>query len=401
MLVLAFIVACSNSGDPTNSPGTAPPPEDVVITIGNLTDLTGVSASAMDKIDKALGDMVKHYNEENLIPGVKLDIETYDSQFDPSQSIPGYEYLKDRGADLIWAPCPPTALILKPIVNRDEIPMFVASSNIDTIMPPQYTFSLGLMSQYEAYTLLKWIAENDWDYKTNGPAKIGGAAWAEDMSDVQFKAMKEYADAHPEQFEWKGGHLTDFGFDWTIQVEALKDCDYIYPPVPMHAFVREYSRSGSKAKLIGIDPHAGFLDMIDKADYWDEIDGMIFIRGSRWWTEEGKLIDLTRELLYKNHPDEAEDIIRSGVGYLGAAQTYHICNIIKNAAAKVGPENVDSQAIYEAAISYSEAIDGVERYSFDDTKRFAINYYVIYEVDGEKRDLFRADEDWIPAVTEP
>ena len=177
-------------------------------------------------------------------------------------------------------------------------------------MPPGYVFSLGTVPQYDSYTQLKWIAENDWDWQTKGPAKIGGAAWSEDFSNAQFSAMKEYASVHPDQFKWENGFLTDFKFNWTAEVESLKDCDYVYPPVPMHVFANEFRRNGYDAKFIGNDPHAGFLDIIDQGDYWDEIDGMLFIRGSRWWTEEGFLIDLTKQILFDNHSNEAEEIMR-------------------------------------------------------------------------------------------
>lgn len=404
IILLGVLASCENGDDATGGQPTQTdtnPAEDVVITIGNLTDLTGVSATAMDRIHKALEDMVKYYNDQNLIPGVKINIETYDGQYDPSKDIPGYEYLKNKGADLIWAPAPVTAITLKPIVSEDKIPMFVASTGLDTLTPPGYTFSLGTIPHCDSFSFLKWIAENDWDYQTNGPAKIGGAAWSDGISNAQFEAMKNYIDAHPDQYEWIGGFLTDFSFSWTTEIEALKDCDYVYPPIPMHTFVRDYYKSGGKAQLIGTDPHAGFLDMIDKGEYWDEIDGMLFIRGSRWWTEEGPIIDLTKELLYSNHGLKAEEIMRSGVGYLSAAQSYQLCEIIRLAAENVGPENIDSRSIYQAAVSYQETIDGVNRYSFNDTKRCSTNYYVIYKVDGERKDLFRVDPDWVSVSCEP
>ena len=93
--------------------------------------------------------------------------------------------------------------------------------------------------------------------------------------------------------------------------------------------------------------------------------------------------------------------MRSGVGYLSTSCLYQLMNIIKNAAEEVGPENLNSQAVYDAAVTYIESLDGVDRYSFDETKRCSTNYYVIYEADAERKNLFRADPDWIPVITEP
>jgi len=406
LLIPALLVACSSNGDPTNSPlmqplETTPDPTDVVFTIGNLTDQTGVASSAIAIIDTTLDDLVDYYNNENLIPGVKLQVKTYDTQYDPSLAKTGYERLRANGADLIWTPVTTTIPVLKPVADKDNVPVFAASANLDMLMPPGYAFSLGTIPQYDAYTLLKWIAENDWDYETNGPAKIGGAGWKEDYSPLFFDGMKKYAEAHPNQFEWKGGHLTDFGFVWNSEIEALKDRDYVYPPVPMHVFIKDYRATGYDAKFIGTDPHAGFLDMIDKADYWDEIDGMLFIRGSRWWTEEGVIIDLTKQLLNENHSSNAEAIMRSGVGYLSTSCLYQLLHIVRNAAEDVGPQNLDSQAVYNAAVAYTESIDGIDRYSFDENKRCSTNYYVVYEADEERENLYRADPDWLPVITRP
>ncbi len=389
----------TDESTPANS--SIPPTEDVVVTIGNLTDLTSVSANAMSYINMSLKDVVGYFNDEDLIPGVELKIETYDEQYDPSKDVPGYKWLKSRGADVIWSAPPPVAPTLKSLTNKDRFPQFAATATMDVLDPPGYTFSLGTIPQYDAYTLLEWIAENDWDYEANGPARIGGAAWSDAYSDAVFGAMSDYAEVYPEQFEVVGFHLIDFTFMWGPQIEDLKDCDYVWLPVPMHIFAKDYRAAGYEAKFLGSDPHAAFMGMIDKGELWDEIDGMLFIRGSQWWTKEGTIIDLTRELVYKNHPDEAESIINTGVGYLAVSQMYQLCNIIRDAAENVGPENVDSTAIYNAAVNYAETIDGIERYSFDENKRFSTNYYVVYAADGERQDLFSAEDEWLPLVTEP
>ncbi len=405
-ILIVLLVACGNGGDPTikktdNPPDNTEPPDELVFTIGNLTDKTGVASSAVAIIDSTLDDMVEYYNEENMIPGVRLQTRSYDTQWDASLCRTGYNWVKEQNADIIWTPVTTAVSVLKPVVDDDRMPLFAASANLEVLMPPGYAFSLGTIPQYDAYTLLQWIAENHWDYRKNGPAKIGGAGWKDDYSPLFFEGMKNYTKEHPDQFEWKGGHLTDFGFVWASEIEALKDCDYVYPPVPMHVFIRDYRDSGYDAVFIGTDPHAGFLDIIDDGAYWDEIDGMLFIRASRWWTEQGVIIDLTKQLLHENHESKAEEIMRSGVGYLSTSCFYQLLQIIRNAAEDAGPGNLDSQAVYEAAVNYTERIDEVDRYSFDETKRCSTNYYVIYEADGARLNLYRADPDWIPMVTEP
>jgi hypothetical protein len=315
--------------------------------------------------------------------------------------VSGYKFLRHREADLIWTPVPGSAITLKPLADEDRFLVVCASVDIDELLPPGYVFSVGNIPQYDAYTLLKWIAENDWDYKTRGPAKIGGAAWADSYSQPFLDAVKAYAKAHPDQFEFVGGYITDFSFIWSSQIESLKDCDYLYPPIPMNRFIKDYRNAGYTAKFIGSDVHDAFMGMIDEGDLWDELEGMLFIRATRWWNESGEIIDLVKDVLYKNHPDDASDIIRNGCGYLSAYQAYQILNIIKDAAESVGPDNIDSDALYDAAVSFTATSDGIDLYGFSETKRCSTNYYEVCKADAEKKDLFRIEPEWLPLVREP
>lgn len=404
LTVLPLLAGCGGgNGEETSQaqPTNEDAGEDVVITIGNLSDLTGVSATAQAIINSALDDLIKHFNQQNLIPGVTLDVVTYDGQFDPSKDIPGYEWLRNRGADLIVTGVTATPVTLGPRIEKDKVPLFSLSGNRETLVPPSYVFAPASLPEHEALTLLKWIAENDWDYKTNGPAKIGGAAWDEPNSISFFKAAQDYASAHPDQFEWVGQYLSNFGFAWGPEVEALKDCDYVFPPTIMPSFVQEYRKAGYKAKFIGTGVHAAFLGLIDDAKLWDEIDGMLWVFPSRWWNEEGELVDLRNQLLDENHGGDAETIRRGGSGYNAFDNLYIVLDLIADAVETVGADKFSSETLYEAAQSYSLTIDGIERYSFSDSKRYAANYYEICEAIGDEQNLLRIDPEWQFHLIEP
>ena len=413
--ILSLLSACGGNDDKespppsptttsqaTNSPIAQPTQQEVVvITIGNLTDKTGVSSNAVSAIDKALEDLVNYTNEQNIIPGVELDIESYDGQFNPSKDIPGYEWLRGKGADLIWTPIPPSVETLQTKVNDDQFVLFAAAANKE--LEGGYVFSLGITPEYEANTLLKWISENDPDFPKDGPARIGGGSWLDGYGITWFSAAENYAEVHPDQFEWVEGYLNEFSFIWDVEIEGLKNCDYVFVPSPINNFVEGYRRAGyTQAKFLGSDVQTAFLGMVDKAELWNEIDGMIFSRPSRWYNEEGLIIDLTNKLLKEKHPNSADDIRRMGSGYIAGQSIYLMLEIIKDAVETVGPENFDSQALYDAAISFSFDLDGIEGFAtFDETKRYVQNYYGIYEarVDGE--DLFRADPEWHEQVITP
>jgi ABC-type branched-subunit amino acid transport system substrate-binding protein len=405
VFALSMLIACGG-GDGTVAPtGTTTPgsmpPEDVVITIGNLTDLTGPTANGVAAVNAAVKDTARYFNDENLIPGVKLKVIEYDGQFDPSRDIPGYEWMKQKGADVIFATLPGMAIMLKSRANEDKMLFFATTGDLKALEPPGYVFTMGTVPQHEGYTMLKWLAEKDLDFPQDRPARVGGAAWDDGYSGQLFDAMKEYVDAHPDQFVWVDDFLTPVKFRWQTEVDSLKDCDYIFPPNPITSFADELRNVGSDAKLIGTDVHAAFLGLVDQGRYWDEIDGTILIRSSLWWNEEeGTMIDLTRDILYRYRAGSAEDIMIAN-GYLGVGSVYQVFDVIRRAAEAVGPDKLDSEALYEAAQSTSLVFDGVERYSFSETKRDAVNYFVMYEIDGAREDMFRVDPEWVPVVRGP
>ena len=407
LLALPVSFACgSDNGDdgtplPPDSP--TPPAEDVTLTIGNLTDSTGVASAGFELINLGINDMVDYYNENNLIPGIELKVVTYDGQYDPSRDIPGWEWLREHGADVIFAGAPHSVITLQSRADSDEVMLFTTSASLDLFTDPGYLFSLGSIPQYEAWTLMKWIAENHWDYEANGPAKIGGAAWQSAYETAFFDAMKEYAEVHPDQFEFVGGYYTPFGsFTWGPEVQALKDADYVFPcTVCLSGFAKEYRDVGGRATLIGNGAHVAFMQLIHDAQAWDNIDGMLYILATKWWTNEGDLVEKSRELLYEKHPDSAEQIMRAGTGYLTIYIPYIMLEIIRDAVETVGPENIDSQALYDAAESFSLMVDGIEMFSFaGKTIRSVSDYYIVQEARANEKDLFSVS-DWTPIVVEP
>ncbi len=399
LTALPLLAACSSDGEKTPEATEQPTAlvEDVIITIGNISDVTGGAAGALKIVSLGVEDAIKHFNEQNLIPGVELEMITYDNEYNPAKEIPGYKWLKERGADIIIGNLPQTPVTLKPFVDNEEIMLFSMPYIEEGFMPPGYTFSFNVLAQPMGATLMKWIAKNDPDFPQGRPAKIGAANWEEPQSHAVFEGMEEYANAHPNQFEWVGGYLTGRTFFWGPEVDALKDCDYVMPPMAgLVPFAKEYRAAGHEAKFIGIDGQAAFLGLVGDANLWDELDGMLFSLSYGYWTDNSELIDLANQLV-RDHPN-AEHVMSNGTSYLGPFIAYQgMLAMLAETINNVGPENFTSQAFYDVANSYSGLLDGRE-WGFSETRRTPINTIGIYELDASQQNLFRADPEWQPLV---
>lgn len=407
ILGVMVLVGCGDDGGNGDSPTTSNgngesngPAEMVTITIGNITDLTGPGAEGIKFTNTALEDIAQYYNDNSIIPGVEFKIEHWDGQMDSAKTVPGYEWLKQKGADLISTCAPGVAVTLEPMVNADKVVLFTQAGQMESIDPPGYVFCLGAIPQYEAYTLLSWIADNHWDYENNGPARIGLAAWKEPYAEGFKKAIGQYADAHPEQFDFVDGYLPGLKFDWSSEVENLKECDYIFPPIVMQEFAKDLREVGSDAILIGGAAHTGFFEQIDQSGAWPAIDGMLFIFTGAWWTEDVAEVNFNKMLINEYHPGEMEEIT-SHSGYGSSTQYRAMFDLIENTVKNTGPEAFTSEAIYETAQTWSMSWGYRADYSFGPEKRFLINDLCVQEADATVQDIVRNDPNYYPILTKP
>jgi len=406
LLVIVLAACADGKGDNGNISITestdASLTSKTTIKIGNITDITGPAASGMELVNVALNDVINYYNENDVISGVEFEIVEWDGQFDPARTVPGYEWLQRQEVDFITTCAPGVATDLKDRLKADNMVLFTQMDEMAAIEPPGHVFSLACLPQHEAYTFMSWIAQNDWDYKKNGPAKIGAAAWRESYATGFVQAMEDYAEVHPEQFKFVEGYLPDFKFDWSSEIESLKECDYVFPPLLMHGFATNMRDAGSKAKLIGGTPHTALLKQVNKEGAWPAIEGMLFIFTGSWHGEPGKDGEFVNMMLNKYHPEEIEDILSNGASYIGVLTYRTMMQIVEKAVETTGPEGFNSESLYEAAQSWSSSSN--ERpggYNYTLTKRYVLNDLGILEASAQQNDLVRNDPNWYPILNEP
>ncbi len=395
ILVGISLGSCSNNNKADIRPS---PQEKTTVKIGYIAVLP--SGAELDTENMAMSDMVDYYNDRKLIHGIDLELITEYNNYDPSTYIQNYDQLKSNGVDIVFTFHSSIAEALKPLCEKDKIPLFTLATYDSVFVPTDYTFAFGVNPRNEVYTLLDWIKRSDQDFPKDMPAKIGVALWNNDYGRAVLEAVETYTESHPSQFQFLGGYLTDYSWDWTSEIEALNDCDYIFPPVPPMNFVRQYRSEGYSTRFIGTDSHAKFLHLIDNTDLWDEFDGMIIAKSSGWWNDEGIIIDLANATISEYRSNRSGSSLIPTPYLNHVSQVYLLFEVIRHTIETFGHDNFSSRSVYEAAQSFSIEVDGCS-HSFNTSKRISSDALKIYEIDSIDKTLIGIDTKWIPLVHEP
>jgi len=395
LMILTIVAALSLSCGKKEKEGRT-------IVIGHISDMSGPAATALIPINYALKDLATYYNDNNLIPGVTFKVVEWDSRYDNSRIIPGWDWIRGRDAVLGFTAFPSVGEVLKPFAETEKMPVWALAYGEALDYPPGWVFLANCPNRNLINPLLKWISENDPDFPTDRPAKIGSAGWIETYAVACKAAVKEYALAHPDKWEWVGGYLEPAGaMSWTADVAGLKDCDYLWPPstgTGTSTFMKQFRDKGYTAKFIGTDAHAAYRSLIIDTVGWAGVDGMLATSPTRWWTEtQSPIVSLARQLLQTYHPDKFDEFVYAGVGYIGGfQQTYAFFDVLKKAVEDVGAENFNGQAFYDTAIHFSNQWPTYEQWKFTETRRYTWDYVGIYKWSAAAQDIVRIVDPWLP-----
>jgi ABC-type branched-subunit amino acid transport system substrate-binding protein len=375
-----------------------------VITIGTITDLTGPASPALIPLYMALQDLVRYINEEDPIPGVKLKVAAWDDKMDASRDIPGYEWLKERGAEVIINPIDYVGAVLKPFAERDKVAVFSLSASQPLIDPPGWVFCANSLMYQNVLTVAQWISDN-WDYTNEGLPKIGCIALNASAGIESEKKLKEYCQNNPDQFEYVGGFLVSFASTtFGGQIEKLKDCDWICFPgtdgIGMSSFVTQFRAKGYTAKFFSQETLPSFWGlMVDSVGY-ETLDGWLCGLPAGWWSNTYPVVEMLKELLQKYHSGEAQKIMHESHGYVGGGvQQYFMLQILRQAIEEVGADNFDGQAFYDTAVKFKLTMEGYPEWGYSETKRVCLDQMRIYKLSAQDEDLVPVS-DLIPILQE-
>lgn len=387
-------------------PGCGGGGERVTVTMGEIIDLTGAGSPATRYLHLALEDVTRQFNEEGLIPGVKIKLVTYDDRADPARAIPGYDWCRQRGAKAVVTLYAHVTGTLKPFAERDKVPLFALSNPRSILENPGWVFGLSAPTDLEIMTLLKWISENHWDY-AKGIPKLGFASWSEVEHIGINKAISEYCQAHPDKLDYVATVWAPQGsLVWGAgELAKLKECDYVYCAAPAGAYIiKEFIARGYHTTFISDSGQGAFERFLAEMCGWEAIDGMLSTAPAGWWTQPSPVINVAKELLQKYRAGEAEDIMASGNCYQGGMQpAYVVLEVLRNAIAEMGAENIDGQAIYNAAVKYKTEgtiWEGRPQWGYTEAHRYIVGAVEVYEWRAAARDLVKVS-DWLSLVEQP
>jgi ABC-type branched-subunit amino acid transport system substrate-binding protein len=394
-LVLSTLcLSCGGGGDKKQTK---------TIVMGFLTDMTGPASSFLVKTDVVYSDLADYINKNDPIPGAEIKLVWYDTQYDPSRDLLGYEYLKGKGADVIFSGIPTVGDTLKTIAARDQIVVLSSAPSTYQLVPPGRVLCQTPPVGWVMKGFLKWISENDWDYQAKGrKPRIGSVGWEEPYHKDVSAAIKDYVGEHPDKFEYVAGPVAPMStMSWYGEVETLKNCDYIYLPstgLGIPTFVNEYRGKGYQAKFLGLDAMGAFTELIVDSTGWDNLDGTLTAHTTPYWTDQSPAVDAAKELLQTYHPEDKDSIVKSGLGYISeyfCAQVQF--ELLRHTVEKVGAKNFDSKAYFDAAADFNWTADGIAArgYGFTATRLYARQDFRVYEWSAQAKNL-TAVSDWEP-----
>ncbi len=373
------------------------------ITIGMLTDLTGPAGPALVPLLWAFQDQIKYINEEYPIPGVQLEVITYDTKMDAARGIPGYEWLKEQGSEVIVTIFDYDAATLKPFAERDKIPLVSLIVSEPLLEPPGWVFCINSAMPLQLVTVLKWIGEQG--DSSEEVLKIGCIAPFAGAGIEAEEKLREYCQDHPERFDYVEGFLVPFAtMSWPGETEKLEDCDWIAfagaTGMNIASFVEQYRDKGYEAKFFGQEAVASFWGYVTDKVGFEALDGSVFWVGAAWWSDPYPVVDFIKGLLHDYHQGEADKIMRESIGYIGGGvQMYFFLQLLQQAIEEVGAENFDGQAFYDTAVNFETTMEGLEEWDFSATKRYCQNHGRIHEVNAATEDL-EIVGDWVLLLTD-
>jgi ABC-type branched-subunit amino acid transport system substrate-binding protein len=371
------------------------------VVVGFLGDFTGPSAATCDELKKGMDDYLKIMKETDPVPGVEIRVITFDSRLDYGRVKPGYLELRNRGSNIILNYNSMYTVQIWEDHQRDKLPSFCFNT-MPEVMGKDYMFSFSNDYETEAESIGEWLVKDWWEIREETrPIKVGYIATLGLRSDTEFgNVLQAQANASPDkmQFTWTAvpqGQSSGF----VTEINKLKGSDVIVVNVvgpTMASFLKEARDRGYTGEYFGSTiSFMGFWNLV-RASITDlsSVDGARAIHAQMLWTDETSFVDEIRASLNRFHTGATLDKLSSSTSYpSGYMFMMILVELVRAAAEKVGPENVDNEALWEAAKEIEIDVPGWgEKFNLDEETNIMHRHFRIIEFRHESNDWFQVED---------
>jgi ABC-type branched-subunit amino acid transport system substrate-binding protein len=353
VFLITFVLGCATQPAPQTK--TATPTKEVTLRIAMSADATGPYAVTTGPPLNGLLDFAKWANENNYIPGIKLDAKTYDHGLDMTRCVSSFKdamtatpkpVIHNAG---IFSDAMP---ILKSLATRYQVPLIDASAVRSAIYPVGWYFAYQPSWEGQVGAFADWIVK-EWKpdskvpwikthYQNRAP-RLAMISW--DMA----MARANYTDEAVCYVKSKGIEFTGVEYiplaqsDITPQLSRVKDkADFIYIGLVgsgWSSVLKAADQLGMRDQFIDIGPvYFSPLEVAKFAPNLANNNGALAI------------LDLKFSNLkpYIQTAHKARGYPESFMSYMVGWSWGDIASqVIRKTAERVGADKVDGMACYE------------------------------------------------------
>jgi hypothetical protein len=331
------------------------------IKYGWIWDFTGRASFGVTQTYVGFKDYLRMVRETDPIPGVKISLLIYDTQSDAAKVPLGYDYMKGQGVDVLSA-APQDTELLRSRFESDEIP-FYALSNIKSMVDCEWLHALYGPPEYQIDTEMEWIAQNWASYPTKPKIAFVGLAGVS-FYVSQEAAVREWAAAHSDQFEWLGSSFVPSTItSWALEIEKYKSADYIFASMsgpPLVSLLQQARARGYTKTFMGpSETWFSFYKLLRDGVTPANLDNVIAGTYTPWWGDDNSFMDEVEEYAQEYHTEDEMTSIHQGTGqFNGWAAGMIFVDAVRRAIKEVGVENLDGAAIHNALAETDLSVPG-------------------------------------------
>jgi len=394
VLVISLLVVSSLVGCGTKET------EETTVYVGLLLPFTGPAASGYQNGIAMYNVAIDYVNNETAIPGVKVEILTYDDKLDAGLAVQGYEWLKEQGVKLIMTDTV-AAQTLASTVAEDKFPLTCVAGTKVLIDNPGYVFCVPPTYYQAVQGFLKWL-ETAWPSYPTKP-KIGVFGWQMTWGIDFSNGAQDYCAAHSDNFTWVGSYLAPYPQTtaWSAGVEQLKDCDYIICGAfggGAATFITEYRNKEYDGKFVGHDPWGAFWETYVDSCGKTALDETLIMSNYGYYLADSYAIDdVLKRIVVTYGTQQQRDLLAGSSWSVNPTfmVAYSQMELLREAVKSVeDPADITGELLYNITITQQLNIEGFPTLGYSATNRVLLPFTRVYEY-SSIADNFHMVGDWV------